>query len=101
MHDTLKHVYIDGEYYNEDTLGPFYLDCAFCRGTGVHPDTMGCLNHSFCPVCYGEGRNDLTGYRYHVHLCDGCSGSGMDTKCDFLEICPDCGGLGVLGIKCW
>lgn len=60
------------------------IQCAFCRGTGSHPDF-----NATCPVCKGKGKNSIRG----VYItCQDCNGSGR--KLGTTLTCYSCGGIG-------
>jgi DnaJ-class molecular chaperone len=88
------------DYYEEedtgvDTVDPSRINCAFCRGTGVHPATMKLLNHKLCPVCKGVGILELDGSRNYRNHCSRCEGCGREPGSE-LEPCTSCGGWGIL-----
>jgi DnaJ-class molecular chaperone len=98
MHDEL-----DQEYEEELTQGSDHqhhrrssLDCAFCRGTGVHPSTMHLLNHSHCPVCEGTGIMKFKGDLNHCQPCLRCGSSGREPDSNPPKPCSSCGGYGVI-----
>ncbi len=62
------------------------IKCAFCNGTGNNPH----YRHT-CPVCKGEGKNQVTG-KYIA--CGDCRRSGQ--KRGTTLTCYTCAGLGVI-----
>jgi DnaJ-class molecular chaperone len=74
----------------------FPLDCAFCRGTGVHPNTMKEINYQLCPVCKGKGLMDIKLDRDKCKPCIRCGSSGKEPDAAPLTPCTACGGRGVL-----
>jgi DnaJ-class molecular chaperone len=53
------------------------IDCAFCGGTGKHPDTGGWSNTAPkpCPVCRGIGTVNASS---NASTCRYCDGSGRE-----------------------
>jgi DnaJ-class molecular chaperone len=78
-----------------DTPGPFQADCAFCRGTGVHPGTMKSITFSACPVCQGKGILKFAGSRSDYATCSQCNRSGRESGSQEIKPCPACGGYGI------
>jgi DnaJ-class molecular chaperone len=76
--------------------GPFRRQCAFCRGTGVHPASMMSLNHERCPVCQGSGLLDFNGHEREYNLCGRCAGSGQEPGVTPPKPCPTCAGKGLI-----
>jgi DnaJ-class molecular chaperone len=76
--------------------GPFRRQCAFCRGTGVHPAAMMSLNHERCPVCQGSGLLDFNGHEREYNLCGRCAGSGQEPEVTPPVPCPTCAGKGLI-----
>jgi DnaJ-class molecular chaperone len=95
MHDILEQEYIDLIYDRADTPGPFTIDCAFCRGTGVHPATMHLLDHSQCPTCRGRGTLRFINGRENYQICPQCSSTGREPESAALIPCCTCGGDGI------
>jgi DnaJ-class molecular chaperone len=76
--------------------GPFRRQCAFCRGTGVHPGSMMSINHDRCPLCEGTGLLDFKGHERDYNPCGRCDGSGIDPDVSPVKPCPTCGGRGLI-----
>jgi len=68
------------------------VECAFCRGTGVHPNTR-----MTCIVCHGVGRIEVAPGSVRCPHCGG-SGRTADCKdCNFPQSvfpCQHCKGVG-------
>lgn len=94
MHDELDQEYEEkstGVHFHEH----FPLDCAFCRGTGVHPSTMRSINHELCPVCKGTGQQEVRLDRDNCKPCLRCGSSGREPDTNPYQPCTVCGGRGV------
>jgi DnaJ-class molecular chaperone len=94
MHEELEQDY-EEESTGIDSGPPSRINCAFCRGTGVHPATMKVLNHELCPVCKGVGILEINGSRDYRNHCSRCGGSGREPESEFKP-CTVCGGYGIL-----
>jgi DnaJ-class molecular chaperone len=75
--------------------GPFRTECKFCKGTGVHPNTMTSLKHQQCPVCKGQGILMFNGDRDDAKPCIKCASSGREPGSDPLKPCSVCSGYGI------
>ena len=62
------------------------IPCAYCRGTGVHPQ-----RRLTCTVCDGKGMVETKG---PVETCPDCTGKGFQQG-QYLP-CLTCGGRGVV-----
>jgi DnaJ-class molecular chaperone len=71
-----------GKVYVEEP----YIRCAFCRRTGVYPNTR--LN---CTVCAGKG---VVTFREPKKTCPDCKGTGREHATSLP--CIRCGGVGVV-----
>jgi len=95
MHDDLE------QEFEERSTGlqhhsHFPIDCAFCRGTGVHPSTMKDINFRLCPVCHGKGQLDIHLDRDNCKSCLRCGSSGKEPDVTPVKPCHVCGGRGVI-----
>ena len=80
------------------------LTCAYCKGTGLIPDTRG----SKCHICRGEGTSHIEGPVVRCPFCNGrgvskvssraacpvCKGKGVVPVVEPVEVCPRCHGKG-------
>jgi DnaJ-class molecular chaperone len=96
MHEGMEDEYINGEYEEADTSGPFHVDCAFCSGTGVHPGTMKSLTHDRCPTCQGKGILHFEGSRNNYNPCPRCEGTGREPESASIKPCRACDGYGIV-----
>src|SRR4030043_46496 len=96
MHYLPDYYYITDEADKLNASGPFHIDCAFCRGTGVHPATMSFLNHSQCPSCKGNGLFYFTGSPRDYNPCPLCQSTGRDSDSESIALCGNCGGKGIV-----
>jgi len=96
MHDVPEHEYIDDDRDRPDTSGHFHIDCAFCRGTGVHLATMKSLTHAVCPACQGKGILEFAGSRKDYSACRWCEGAGREPDPKTIAPCRACHGYGIL-----
>lgn len=71
--------------------GPAPRPCAFCNGSGEHPQNFG----SPCPVCGGRGANAI--YQ-PAQPCARCSGNGREPF-NLFTPCQTCGGKGWATIR--
>jgi DnaJ-class molecular chaperone len=95
LHDSLD------QEFEEKKMGlphhhHFHLDCAFCRGTGVHPSTMKDINHQLCPVCHGRGELEVHLDQDNCKPCLRCGSSGEEPDAAPLKPCCACGGRGIV-----
>ncbi len=76
------------------TMSEPTAECAFCRGSGVHPNTR-----MTCSVCDGVGRAEVAPGSVR---CPHCGGSGRTADCDdcpwpdSVFPCEHCKGVGVI-----
>ena len=96
MHYLPDDYYIAAEADKLKALGPFHIDCAFCRGTGVHPATMKLLNHRQCHLCRGTGLVHFFSDRKNFSTCPHCLGKGRESEPDSIKPCNHCGGKGIV-----
>lgn len=72
-------------------IEPPLLKCAFCGGSGVHPQSR-----MVCTTCRGVGQVTVP---IDAVPCPGCGGSGKESDHHYQESvlsCPVCGGKGVV-----
>ena len=86
--------------------GSIALECPFCNGTGVFPETEfddpGCIETEKCPVCNGSAVNIFPGESEVFILCKYCKASGRAWNEDghFVgDPCGICGGRGFLDLS--
>jgi len=96
VHDEWEEEYGEEEHHYIPSSGPFRIQCAFCKGTGVDPPTMKYLAHKTCPVCKGEGVLEFEQDRSNYHTCHKCSGNGRDPDSKEIKPCPACSGKGIV-----
>lgn len=95
----------------EDFINPYTgevikyrdIDCAFCNGSGKHPDTGGWSNTDPkpCPACRGKGTVNVSSKARNCRYCGGKGkepGTGGWTNTDSLP-CSACGGKGVQELR--
>jgi DnaJ-class molecular chaperone len=95
MHEPLLDYYIEGDFEEQNTTGPFKIDCAFCAGTGVDPASMKSLSFVRCPACEGQGIVEIQSDRKDTCTCTKCGGSGKEPDSDPPRLCQVCKGLGI------
>jgi DnaJ-class molecular chaperone len=96
MHDELEQEYEEKVTQGHTHAHNVPLDCAFCKGTGVDPNTMKDINHKLCPVCGGKGLSKFTGHMVDTcKPCLRCGASGREPGSEPLKPCTSCGGYGV------
>jgi DnaJ-class molecular chaperone len=99
MHEGPDHDDFPEEYMEEKETNPFFLNCAFCKGTAVHPATMKSLSHERCPVCSGRGMVEYKGYRSEYTSCQRCRGTGREPGSIPIDVCYSCNGKGIIPNK--
>ncbi len=96
MHEDLEQDYEEEHTHVEQKDGPFRMDCAFCKGTGVHPATMKDINFKRCPACDGKGSLEFKGKRSSYSSCSKCGGTGREPNDKRFDPCHVCGGHGLV-----
>jgi len=96
MHEGHDLYQIEGPLEEGDTPGPFFKECAFGTGTGIHPDGMKSLTPAPCPVCHGEGTLCYPLSRRLYHACSRCKGSGKNNTRSPVVPCRACKGYGLV-----
>ncbi len=95
MHEEWEDVYGEEEHHVVSSKGPFRIQCAFCKGTGVDLATMKSLAHEQCPTCKGQGVLEFKADRSNYHTCHECNGGGRDPETKETKPCHVCGGRGI------
>jgi len=96
MHEELEQDFEEEHTHVEHQHGPFHADCAFCKGTGVHPATLKEINFTHCPSCHGRGMLEFKGNRSSYSACGRCRGTGKEPGEGKPEPCHVCGGRGMV-----
>ena len=84
--------------------GSFALECAFCEGSGVYPDTIYSIDIETepCPVCQGKGINTFETSPESVIKCRYCGGNGRAWNSNGYftgDICQVCHGTGIATLE--
>jgi DnaJ-class molecular chaperone len=98
LHEEWDEEFEGKEHSNLDHFGPgpFRRECAFCKGTGVHPGTMLSLTHDHCPTCRGTGLLEFKGNRKDFNPCGRCGGTGREGDLPSVKQCRTCQGRGLI-----
>jgi DnaJ-class molecular chaperone len=96
MHEELEQDFEEEQTHVEPRPGPFNTDCAFCKGTGVHPASLKDISFVHCPSCHGTGMLEFKDSRISYTSCSQCAGSGREAGNGKIEPCHVCGGRGMV-----
>lgn len=84
--------------------GSFTLECAFCEGRGVYPDTIysNDIETEPCPVCQGKGINTFKTSPENIAECRYCGGNGKAWNSNGYfagDICQVCHRTGMVTLE--
>jgi uncharacterized protein (TIGR02391 family) len=79
----------------------FYIECAYCEGSGVFPDILpnDDIETEPCPVCKGRGFNTFKTTLDNVLKCRFCGGDGKAWDSSGYatgDVCQVCNGMGLV-----